>query len=554
MADLKSLIERLKRELAEARSDLSRLEGERDAAVASLDAASLRLMALEKALAASEAAYAKLRQEAEARDRDRDAHVADLESELASLQGAVQQLKKELAAAKDGAERLLQERDLAQSQARAERERCASKAAEVERILQALADKTHAAALLDSRVQELQDALRKAVREQQVALKALDEARAAWELERDALSGQISSLQATLDGVIEAGQAMYVSVARPSGGAASGLGLILQARDADGGTDARVCEVVVGSVAAVDGRIRAGDSIVSVGDTSVEHLTTQEIETLMCGPMWAPVAMHVRSERGEGEMYRVELVRGFVQDPKAAARALVGLMRKEVCLEAERMHEDLEASRAKLLEQAAQHERAAAAWRQEKDGLNRDLEEARFQEERALQRAKDAENRMLEHEESFKLHRSRYQTGLEGMAHFVREWVGGQSARIARVEEDHADVDSSFILVRTQALALEKELAGLVKEHDVVRNELGRCKAENRYLSSSALRCSRCGSLAPLRTHALRRRQEIESSFALSAAPWIGSMHWLQRHSTARRWPRRSRRLTCVRCLTSCRA
>jgi len=489
MADLKSLIERLKRELAEARGDISKLERERDAALASLDSANLRLMALEKALAASEAEFVKLRQEAEARDRERDAHVAELDAELAALRAMVEQLKKELTAAKDGADRQLQERDLARCQAREERQRCAEKEAELERILQALSAKTHTAELLDSRVKELEDALRKAARERQAAQEALDEARAAWGLEREALGGQISSLQATLDGVIEAGQAMYVAVARPSGGAASGLGLILQARDADGGTDARVCEVVVGSVAAVDGRISAGDSIVAVGDTSVEHLTTQEIETLMCGPMWAPVSIQVRSERGEGGVYRVELVRGFVQDAKAAARALVGLMRKEVCLEAERMHEELGALRAKLLEQVAQHERAAAAWRQEKDGMNRDMEEARFQEGRALQRAKDAENRMLEREENFKLHRARYHAGLESMAHFVREWVGAQSGRLARVEEDHADVDSSFFLVKQQMLALQKELAGLVKEHDVVRDELSRCKTENRCLSCPVLRC-----------------------------------------------------------------
>jgi hypothetical protein len=179
-----------------------------------------------------------------------------------------------------------------------------------------------------------------------------------------------------VSGLLRAGQTMYVAVVQPSGGAASSLGVMLQSCQGPGmgGQEGgRICvgEVLPGSAAAADGRIKVGDLITAVDGISVEGKTAQETEILMSGPIWRPVVVAAQRPGAQGEegAYRVELVRGFGHEEAAAATALIGAQHTEACSLAEKMREDLDTLHAQVQTEQERHEETIRVMRVDRDRL-----------------------------------------------------------------------------------------------------------------------------------------------------------------------------------------
>ena len=126
-----SLVERLRRQCAHMQEDQSKLEAERDEAVAKQQSTVLRVMSLEKALAVAEAALQQLRENTNRELASRQMRIADLEAELARLSAALKQQEREVEALHDSMARLRDERNAARAAAQRDGERLVAKTTEV---------------------------------------------------------------------------------------------------------------------------------------------------------------------------------------------------------------------------------------------------------------------------------------------------------------------------------------------------------------------------------------------------------------------------------------
>ena len=287
--------------------------------------------------------------------------------------------------------------------------------------------------------------------------------------------------------MIKAAQAMYVAISQPSAGAVTGLGLILQPRDSEAAGGAIVGDVLACSVAAVDGRIVAGDIVVGVNGVSVEGRTTEEIEILMCGAIWTKVEITVQKRGERHERIQVELTRGFVENEASCVQALVGYMQLEAVSIARRTLEEIQVLRLKLASEIDMHKADNEQWLQEKECLQTAVNQAQHREQRAEQLRRDADEALSEYKHECIIQQLRSKASVVSLSELVRVFVGGASGQMERMEDDARIMHTSLAKLGGEAKRLGKSHTTLTKDHSEALERLDRTKVDIQALQNQSV-------------------------------------------------------------------
>jgi chromosome segregation ATPase len=426
---------------------------------AKLDAAQVRLTGLEKQLAVATETLQYSRSEmAEGHRRH-----SGLESTLARVNGSLAQRSNELQMAQAFIARLSDEKDLAFTDAHAEKERARIKEKEVnsaERLVDELR-------LEATKVQERFRALQLAVTAAEAQVKKSDitlvEAKRKWDALERQYQLQVETLQQHLMEAVKAGQSMYVAVCQPSAGVASGLGLMLTARPGHA-SGAVVAELVAGSVAmGCSSQMAVGDLIVEVGGVSAVGLSLEEVESIMCGPLGEAVQIRAQTA-GNGAVYEIVLARGCGHD-KSAVSDLVGHMQADTWSTAARMRKEMEALREARASEFARNDQDSQMWCKDKEQLTSELAQARNNEMLAQQQRTDARALMRQHAEDSEKRKQGFSMNLEKVNSLVRIFIADMYGRLSEIEIDRQRVMESNDLLGQKLAHLANTYTKLAKDH-----------------------------------------------------------------------------------------
>jgi C-terminal processing protease CtpA/Prc len=130
--------------------------------------------------------------------------------------------------------------------------------------------------------------------------------------------------------------------------------------------------VLVGGAAEESKQISPGDAIVAVDGVSAAHLSLEEVEKLLSGPVFAPVSIRVRGG-AKGESVVDVIRRCSAADDDSAVESLETFVQTETISTASRLHEDLERFRHSGQVHAQQLATESAAWREEKAKLQQEV-------------------------------------------------------------------------------------------------------------------------------------------------------------------------------------
>ena len=271
---------------------------------------------------------------------------------------------------------------------------------------------------------------------------------------------------------------MYGAIVQPSVGAVTGLGLILQPRDRETAAGAIVGDVLACSVAAVDGRIVAGDTVVGVNGVSVEGRTAQEIEILLCGAIWTKVEITVQKRGERHEQIQVELTRGFAENEVSCVQAVVGYMQLEAVSTARRTLEEIQVLRLKLSSEIDMHKADNKQWLQEKECLQSALNQAQHREQRAEQLRRDAVEAFSEYKRECIIQQLRSKANVVSLSQLVRVFVAGASRQMERMEDDARIMDTCLAKLGGEAKKLESSHISLTKDHSEALERLDRTQVD----------------------------------------------------------------------------
>ena len=349
---------------------------------------------------------------------------------------------------------------------------------QVQRIEQTLDQQRRDLSQRQARIDELEEALLRAQQLGDKTVADFAQARSAWAASQLAHEERARTLHERLHAVIKAAQAMYVAISQPSAGAVTGLGLILQPRDSGTAAGAQVGDVLAGSVAAVDGRIVAGDMVVAVNGVSVEGRTAQEIEILMCGPIWTKIVTAVQKAGGSHEKIQVELMRGFGEDETSCVQAVVGYMQQEAVSTARRTLEELELIKLQLSSEVDLHKADNQQFLQDKERLQTDVDQAQHREQRAEQLRRETAEAFSAYKQQCVLQQQRSTVSVETLSQITRAFVGEASACMRGIDDDTSIMQASLSRLSGEVQRLESEHAALSKSHTDALERLDRSKVD----------------------------------------------------------------------------